>query len=70
MKKFAIILLALTLSGCGLFGEVTEKVVDVVDEYCTRSTFQERQVIRDNINNALDAKGHSITVTCAGDPAP
>ena len=70
MKKFMFMVPLLALSGCGIFAGIGEKVADGVDEYCTRSTFQERMLIRDSVNNELAAKGHSVQITCAGDSTP
>jgi hypothetical protein len=70
VKNFAVISALLLLSGCSLFGGVVEKVAGVVDEYCTRETYNARQLYRDQINTELLSKGHSVEVHCAGDPAP
>ena len=68
MKKISILLAAALLaSGCSIFPQLTDKIVDGVDEYCTRLTPAERSVIRANVNDALAEKGHSIAVSCAGD---
>ena len=68
MNKILLIVLMGSLSGCAAFSDVTDKVVDAVDEYCTRTTLAERDLIRGNVNNALAEKGHSVRVNCAGDP--
>lgn len=66
-KLFVIITAFLFLPGCALFPELSEEIVNGVDEYCVRVTPTEREVIRSQVNAALASKGHSIAVNCAGD---
>ncbi len=67
----AAVVVAYTLSivpGCALLGEpIAEKVADVIDDYC-KEPLSARQVYRDTVNRELAAEGHSVSVTCAGDP--
>ena len=56
-------------SGCSVLGEpVAEKVADAIDKYC-EEPFNQRQVYRESINAELLGEGHSIAVTCSGDPS-
>lgn len=56
------------VAGCQLLGApIAEKVADVVDDYC-KEPFGARQLYRDTVNSELAAEGHSIEVSCAGDP--
>ena len=68
MKKTRLLVLAALLSGCTLFGDpIAEKVADVIDRYCDEP-FSQRQVYRETVNLELAGEGHSIDVTCNGDP--
>ena len=59
--------LAFATSGCALFGEkIAEEVANVIDDYCSESQAQ-RAIYRDQVNAALAAEGHQISVSCAGD---
>ena len=68
MKKTRLLVLAALLGGCSIFGDpIAEKVADAVDRYC-EEPFSQRQVYRETINAELAGEGHSVTVTCNGDP--
>lgn len=75
MKKTTLkILAALTslplLAGCSILGEpIAEKVAEAIDRYC-EEPYRQRHVYRHGINTQLAAEGHSIVVTCFGDPEP
>ena len=73
-KRFVFCLsigLAFATPGCALFGEkIADEVANVIDDYCKESQAQ-RAIYRDQVNAALAAEGHRISVTCAGDtPSP
>lgn len=53
--------------GCAAIGTVEDKVVDGVSRYCGTVLQSERAVVRGRINAKLEAKGHSVAVTCNGD---
>lgn len=55
--------------GCALFGELADQVAGAAREYC-KLPYAERLVVRETVNSALAADGHSIVLTCAGDVAP
>lgn len=66
----ATMCLMLAVGACALIGDpIAEKVADVIDDYC-KEPYQARQLYRDTINSELAPLGHSIEVTCIGDPAP
>ena len=68
LKKLFALTLILTLSGCALLGQpVAEKVAKAVDTYC-EEPYQARQLYRRTVNGELAAAGHSVVITCAGDP--
>ena len=68
MKRTLLLTTAIALSGCTLFGEpISEKVADVIDRYC-EEPYSQRQVYRETINAELAGEGHSVEVTCNGDP--
>ena len=68
MRTTILLALAALASGCSLLGQpIAEKVADVVDTYCDEP-LSARQVYRETVNAELAAEGHSIEVTCAGDP--
>lgn len=75
MKKIIPTILAALISlplvaGCSIFGEpIAEKVAKAIDRYC-EEPYQQRHVYRHSINSQLAAEGHSIVVTCSGDPEP
>lgn len=59
-----------SIGACALIGQpIAEEVAKVIDDYC-QEPFSARQVYRDTVNRELAANGHSISVTCAGDPTP
>ena len=72
MKKISSLFIAtigaFIVSGCSLFGGVVDKVADTVDSYCTKEPYTARLLYREQINAALAPKGHSVEVTCNGDP--
>lgn len=58
------------VSGCALFGSgLADQVADAVGEYC-KQPYAARLIVRETVNAALAADGHSIVLTCAGDVAP
>lgn len=62
--------LILVAGGCALFGSgLADQVADAVGEYC-KQPYAARLVVRETVNAALAADGHSIVLTCAGDVAP
>lgn len=68
MEKILLLTTAIALGGCTLFGEpIAEKVADVVDRYC-EEPYSQRLVYRETVNAELAGEGHSIDVTCNGDP--
>lgn len=59
-----VTLIALFLQGCAA---INENVVRGVNAYCNEP-YADRQLTRALINNALAESGHSVAVTCSGDP--
>ena len=60
----------LVLGGCSILGQpIAEKVADGIERYC-QEAYEQRHVYRHSINTELAAEGHSIVVTCRGDPEP
>lgn len=63
-----VVLIVALVSGCGVLApRTTEAVTKAVNLYCDEPAAA-RQLYRDTINTALAADGHTITLTCAGDP--
>ena len=70
MKKLIIASLSLAvLSGCAFAQRGADQLAKGVRIYCDEP-YQARLVVRDTVNRSLAADGHSVTVTCAGDPQP
>lgn len=68
-KTLLIGIAAAMLSGCGLLtSKVAEEVAPLVEDYCESESFAQRRVYRDTINAELAESGHSVEITCAGDP--
>ena len=70
MKKVVFVLLMLGLSaasGCSYLQPAADKIADGVRVYCTEP-LQSRELIRATVNNELREDGHSVRVSCAGDP--
>ena len=71
MRQTYLVLMAIALSGvvtssCTLFAGVSDNVAKAIDRYCDEPQ-AERQLVRAEVNRALRAQGHTVTVTCAGD---
>lgn len=74
MKKILSLIVALLIgissSACALLGDpVAEKVAEAIDRYC-EEPLGARELYRATINAELADEGHSLVVTCAGDPDP
>ena len=68
MRNLFLVCVALASTGCSIIGQpIAEKVADVVDKYC-EEPFTQRLVYRETVNDELAGEGHSIEVTCNGDP--
>lgn len=67
MKLPLILIAAAFVTACAAIGTVEDKVVDGVSRYCGTVLQSERAVVRGRINAKLEAKGHSVAVTCNGD---
>lgn len=68
IKQITVIFMMTTLAGCAIFNEeVTPRVAKAVRLYCGEP-FDVRQVVRKEVNRELAQDGHSVAVTCAGDP--
>lgn len=67
-----IIVCALIVTGvnsCALIGTpVAEKLAGLVTTYCENEPYSARSVYRNSVNAVLEPSGHSVEVTCSGDP--
>ena len=62
-----VLLIIASLSGCAFVAPAADKIADGVRIYCQEPA-NSRAIVRDTINRELAADGHSVRVTCAGDP--
>lgn len=66
MKLFVIILALLSLGGCSVIGpKAGPQLAKAVNKYCMTLSFQERQLLREQVNAAI-APNHA-QITCAVD---
>lgn len=57
------------VKGCALVGKpAADKIAEVVTAYCESETYEARKLYRNTINDSLRLAGHSVQVSCAGDP--
>jgi len=66
-RTLLLLLAVLCAAGCSYLEPAADKVADGVRIYCGEPA-QSRTIVRDAINAELRADGHSVRVTCAGDP--
>ena len=60
----AVILLSFFMQGCST---INKNIVRGVNAYCNEP-YADRQLVRSLVNASLVESGHSIAVTCEGDP--
>jgi len=72
LASFLLLLSIATLLGCStlLPASVTERAAESLGNLCERSTWPERQVVLNRINQDAAAKGAHVTLTCPNDPPP
>jgi len=70
MTILLLLVSTVLMTGCSILGQpVAEKVASAVDKYC-EEPYSARQLYRTTVNEELALEGHTVTVTCFGDPDP
>jgi hypothetical protein len=68
MKPVVVGIIALALSGCSvIFPKAAPQLSKAVNKYCTTVSEQERKLLRDEVNRAIQP--NQACVYCAGDTA-